>query len=159
MIFGDGQNHQNQTFQRPYLPKKSWVENYFYAKIDTTLLLYLHQTFIFLQGHFYLLLHFFLTFMKNLFKKHPIFFPNVHSPNVALFDYVNWFRLATYFVWFIGADGQSMEESPERTSVTAFSIFASWERKNSEKKNDSMSKLIAVKAFLLMDINLSPWIE
>ena len=40
MIFGRCQNHQNQTFKRPYQPKRSWFENHFYAKINTTLRLY-----------------------------------------------------------------------------------------------------------------------
>ena len=72
MIFGHCQNHQNSTFKRPYQPNKSRFEKYFYAKINTTLLLYLYQIFIFLLGHLHFFLHFFFLFMKNLFKKHPI---------------------------------------------------------------------------------------
>ena len=34
--------------------------------------LYLNQIFIFLLGHLLFFLHFFFTFMENLFKKHPI---------------------------------------------------------------------------------------
>ena len=48
-------------------------QNYDYTKINTTLLLYLYQIFIFLLGHLHFFLHFFFTFMENLFKKHPIF--------------------------------------------------------------------------------------
>ena len=36
------------------------------------MLLYLCQIFIFLLGHLQFFLHFFFTFMENLFKKHPI---------------------------------------------------------------------------------------
>jgi len=36
------------------------------------MLLSLHQIFIFLLGHLHFFLHFFFTFMENLFKKHPI---------------------------------------------------------------------------------------
>jgi len=72
MIFGNGQNHQNWTFKRPYLPKKALFENYLYAKINTIMLLYLYQIFIFLRGQPNFFLHFFIAFMENLFKKHPI---------------------------------------------------------------------------------------
>ena len=72
MIFGHCQNHQNQTFKRPYQPNKTWFEKYFYAKINTMLLLYLYQIFIFLLGHLPFFLHFFFTFMESLFKKQPI---------------------------------------------------------------------------------------
>ena len=34
--------------------------------------MYLYQSFMFLQGHLHYFLHFFLTFMESLFKKHPI---------------------------------------------------------------------------------------
>ena len=44
--------------------KKLWFENHFYAKIYTSLLLYLCQIFIFLLGH----LHFFLQFSSSLFR-------------------------------------------------------------------------------------------
>ena len=72
MIFGHCQNHQNKTFIRPYQPKKSGLKNCFYAKINTTLMLYLHQSFIFLLGHLHFFLHFFFAFMENLLKKHLI---------------------------------------------------------------------------------------
>ena len=36
------------------------------------MLLYLCQIFIFLLGHLHFFLHFFLSLMENLFKKHPI---------------------------------------------------------------------------------------
>ena len=36
------------------------------------MLLYLHQIFIFLLGNLHFFLHFFFSFMENLFKKHPI---------------------------------------------------------------------------------------
>ena len=36
------------------------------------MLLSLYQIFIFLLGHLHFFLHFFFTFMENLFKKHPI---------------------------------------------------------------------------------------
>ena len=35
-------------------------------------MLYLYQIFIFLLGHLHFFLHFFFSFMENLFKKHPI---------------------------------------------------------------------------------------
>ena len=53
--------------------KKIWIQNHFYAKMNTILLLCLYQIFIFLLGHLHFFLRFFLTFMENLFKKHPIF--------------------------------------------------------------------------------------
>ena len=43
------------------------------CKKNTTLLSYLYQTFIFLQGHLHFFWHFFFLFMENLFKKHPIY--------------------------------------------------------------------------------------
>ena len=46
---------------------------HFYAKINTELLLYLYQIFIFPLGHLHFFLHFFFTFMENLFKKRPIY--------------------------------------------------------------------------------------
>ena len=55
----------------------SQKEKNFYAKINTTLLLYLYQIFIFLLGHLHFFLHFLFTFVENLFKKHPIHY--VHS--------------------------------------------------------------------------------
>ena len=72
MIFGHCQNHQNWTCKRPHQQKKSWFENCFHAKINTILLLYLYQIDNFLQAHLHFFLHFFFTFMENLFKKHPI---------------------------------------------------------------------------------------
>ena len=72
MILGRCQNHQNWSFKRPYQPNESWFEKCFYAKINTTLLLYLYQPSIFLLGHLHFFLHFFFLFMENLFKKHPI---------------------------------------------------------------------------------------
>ena len=51
---------------------KSWFENCFHAKINTIMLLSLYQIFIFLLSHLHFFLHFFFTFMENLFKKHPI---------------------------------------------------------------------------------------
>ena len=63
MIFGDCQNHQNQTFKRPYQPEKSWFKKYFYAKINTTLSLHLSQNAIFLPGH----LHFFFAFFLHIY--------------------------------------------------------------------------------------------
>ena len=39
------------------------------------MLLSLYQIFIFLLGHHHFFLHFFFTFMENLFKQHPIPFP------------------------------------------------------------------------------------
>ena len=76
MIFGPCQNHQNKTFKRP---NKSRFEKYFYAKMNTTLLLYLYQIFIFLLGHLHFFLHFIFSFMENLSKKHPIFLSKFSS--------------------------------------------------------------------------------
>ena len=47
-------------------------DNDFDGKINTALLLYLYQIFIFLLSHLQFFLHFFFTLMENLFKKHPI---------------------------------------------------------------------------------------
>ena len=38
------------------------------------MLLSLYQIFIFLLGHLHFFLHFFFTFMENLFKKPPLFY-------------------------------------------------------------------------------------
>ena len=52
--------------------------------MNTTLLLYLHQIFIFLLGHLHFFFHFFCTFMENFFKKHPIRGPFHASENGEL---------------------------------------------------------------------------
>ena len=49
---------------------KSDIQKIFSCKNNTTLLLYLYQIFMILLVHFFL--HFFFTFMENLFKKYPI---------------------------------------------------------------------------------------
>ena len=64
MIFGECQNHQNYTFKGPYHPKTSCSKNRCYAKINTILLLYLYQIFIFLLGHH----HFFCIFSSRLWR-------------------------------------------------------------------------------------------
>ena len=48
------------------------IWKFFYAKINTTLLLYLYQIFLFLLSHIHFFLYFFFSFIENLFKKHPI---------------------------------------------------------------------------------------
>ena len=42
------------------------------------MLLSLYQIFIFLLGHLHSFLHFFFSFMENLFKKHPILVPKFY---------------------------------------------------------------------------------
>ena len=37
------------------------------------LVLFMYQVFIFLLGHLHFFVHFFFTFMENLFMDHPIF--------------------------------------------------------------------------------------
>ena len=58
----------------PYLLKKSRFGINFFAKINTILLLYVYQVFIFLQDHLHFFLHFFFTFMEQLFLDDPISF-------------------------------------------------------------------------------------
>ena len=62
MIFGHCQNHPNQTFKRPYQPKKSWFKNCFCAKINYIVVL--------LVPNFYLsawLSSFFLAFFLHVY--------------------------------------------------------------------------------------------
>ena len=63
---------------------KAILKNYLYAKINTTLSLYLWQIFIFLLGHLHFFLHFSFSFMVNLFKKHPIYIPLSLFPSFYL---------------------------------------------------------------------------
>ena len=65
------------------------------------MLLSLYQIFIFLLGHLHFFLHFFFTFMENLFKKHPILALvciHNHAPTgigIFLFDSSADFSLVT----------------------------------------------------------------
>ena len=59
------------VFRRGSLSRDNTVKTS-YAKINTALLLYLSHMFILLLGHVHFFLHFFVSFMENLFKKHPI---------------------------------------------------------------------------------------
>ena len=56
----------------PYLLEKSRFGINFFAKRNTILLLYVYQVFIFLQDHLHFFLHFFFTFMEQLFLDDPI---------------------------------------------------------------------------------------
>ena len=56
----------------PYLLEKSRFGINFFAKRNTILLLYVYQVFIFLQDHLHLFLHFFFTFMEQLFFDDPM---------------------------------------------------------------------------------------
>ena len=56
----------------PYLLGKSRFGINFFAKRNTILLLYMYQVFIFLQDHLHFFLHFFFTFMEQLFLDDPI---------------------------------------------------------------------------------------
>ena len=51
----------------PYLLEKSRFGINFFVKRNTILLLYMYQVFIFLQDHLHFFLHFFFTFMEQLF--------------------------------------------------------------------------------------------
>ena len=62
----------------PYLLEKSRFGINFLAKRNTILLLYMYQVFIFLQDHLNSFLHFFFTFMQQLFLDDPI------SPSIWL---------------------------------------------------------------------------
>ena len=61
---------RNETLTMPYLPKisKLGINLFFFAKSNTILLFDMYQVFIFLQDH----LHFFFTFMEQLFLDDPI---------------------------------------------------------------------------------------
>ena len=61
----------------PYLLEKSRFGINFFAKRNTILLLYVYQVFIFLQDHLHFFLHFFFTFMEQLFLDDPISFCNM----------------------------------------------------------------------------------
>ena len=101
MMFGHGQNHQNQTFKRPYQPNK--FEKHFYAKINTTLLLYLYRISISLLGHLHFFLHFFFTFMEKIFKKHPISILHLVTPPSFLFFIPHLFFFVFCFVLLLVA--------------------------------------------------------
>ena len=79
MIIGHCQNSQNCTFIRPYEPIKSGFKNYFHAKMNTTLLLYLYPIFIFLLGHPHFLCIFsscqWRTFLRNSLYQHDQYQP------------------------------------------------------------------------------------
>ena len=63
---------QNLAQVQPQCSVDFSIKMIFWAKINTTLLLYLYQIFIFLLGRLHFFLHFFFSFMENLLKKHPI---------------------------------------------------------------------------------------
>ena len=71
-IFGDGQNCQNQTFKWLYQLNESKYEKSFFGKILTVMLFHMYQVFSSLLGHLHFSLHFFSTFMEQLFLNHPI---------------------------------------------------------------------------------------
>ena len=71
-IFGDGQNCQNQTFKWLYQLYKSKYQKSFFGKIFTVMLFHMYQVFSSLLGHLHFSLHFFSTFMEQLFNNHPI---------------------------------------------------------------------------------------
>ena len=66
--------------------KQSMIQKLFFTKINTTLLLYLYLIFICLLGHLHFFLHFFFSFMENLFKKHPI--PRHFSNDARIRSYI-----------------------------------------------------------------------
>ena len=85
-IFGDGQNCQNQTFKWLYQLYKSKYQKSFFGKIFTVMLFHMYQVFSSLLGHLHFSLHFFSTFMEQLFNNHPIsiilylgFLPNAYQ--------------------------------------------------------------------------------
>jgi len=71
-IFGDGQNCKNQTFKWLYQLYKSKYQKSFFGKIFTVMLFHMYQVFSSLLGHLNFSLHFFSTFMEQLFNNHPI---------------------------------------------------------------------------------------
>ena len=92
-IFGDGQNCQNQTFKQLYQLYKSKYEKSFFGKTFTVMLFHMYQVFSSLLGHLHFSLHFFSTFMEQLFLNHPIsvydildipFFPKDQELSVAI---------------------------------------------------------------------------
>ena len=76
-IFGDGQNCQNQKFKWLYQLNESKHEKSFFGKMLTVILFYMYQVFSSLIGHLHFSLHFFSTFMEQLFLNHPISFQQV----------------------------------------------------------------------------------
>ena len=71
-IFSDGQNCQNQTFKWLYQLNESKYEKSFFGKILTVMLFHMYQVSSSLLGHLHFSLHFFSTFMEQLFFNHPI---------------------------------------------------------------------------------------
>ena len=71
-IFGDGQNCQNQTFKWLYQLNELKYEKSFFWKILTVILSHMYQVFSSLLCHLHFSLHFFSTFMEQLFLNHPI---------------------------------------------------------------------------------------
>ena len=71
-IFGDGQNCQNQTFKWLYQLNELKYEKSSFGKILTAMMFHMFQVFSSLLGHFHFRLHFFSTFMEQLFLNHPI---------------------------------------------------------------------------------------
>ena len=71
-IFGDGQNCKKQTFKWLYQLNESKYEKSFFGKILTVMLFHMYQVSSSLLGHLHFSLHFFSTFMEQLFLNHPI---------------------------------------------------------------------------------------
>ena len=71
-IFGDGKNCQSQTFKWLYQVNESKYEKSFLGKILTVMLFPMYQVFSSLLDHLHFSLHFFSTFMEQLFLNHPI---------------------------------------------------------------------------------------
>ena len=100
-IFGDGQNCQNQTFKWLYQLNESKYEKSFFGKILTVMLFHMYQVFSSLLGHLHFSLHFFSTFMEQLFLNHPIskLFLQIWKYNPAfVFHY-----LVHFMVWGIAS--------------------------------------------------------
>ena len=79
-IFSDGQNCQNQTFKWLYQLNESKYEKSFFEKTLTAMLFHMYQVFSSLLGLLYFSLHFFSTFMEQLFLNHPIFLQSSAGP-------------------------------------------------------------------------------
>ena len=113
-IFGPYQYHKNQTLIMPYLLGKSRFGINFFTKRNTILLWYLYQVFIFLQDHLHFFLHFFSTFVENLFKKYPIFVQFIIYLIIHFIIYS--FILFIYFIYLIF--NISLYQRPPHLSIT-----------------------------------------
>ena len=99
-IFGDGQNCQNQTFRRLYQLNESKYEKSVFGKILAVMLFHMYQVFSSLLGHLHFSLHFFSTFMEQLFLNHAIyFFVSRKIKQISNENYTSLFFIYIYVIY------------------------------------------------------------